>query len=125
MDFGKEKFGGPFTEDIKTLLRLIPLLVCVSIAINAVQGTGIHPVREQKITGFVLNQGLTTWPFPVVLIPFYQLVRPLFRAYIPSMLKSTGFAGYNRLHTTGGCRHMGVVLSNGEHRYVTCAELPS
>ena len=46
MDFGKEKFGGPFTEeeveDVKTLLRLIPLLVCISIAINAVEDTAVH-----------------------------------------------------------------------------------
>ena len=32
MDYGKEKFGGPFTEeeveDVKTVLRLIPLVIC-------------------------------------------------------------------------------------------------
>ena len=30
MDYGKEKFGGPFTEeeveDVKTILRLLPLI---------------------------------------------------------------------------------------------------
>ena len=60
MEFGKEKFGGLFTEeeveDIKTLLRLIPLLVCVSITINAVESTAVHLVREHEIAGFVLNQ---------------------------------------------------------------------
>ena len=34
MDYGKEKFGGPFTEeeveDVKTVLRLLPLVICLS-----------------------------------------------------------------------------------------------
>ena len=33
MDYGKEKFGGPFTEeeveDVKTVLRLLPLVICL------------------------------------------------------------------------------------------------
>ena len=33
MDYGKNKFGGPFTEeeveDVKTVLRLIPLVICL------------------------------------------------------------------------------------------------
>ena len=67
MDFGKEKFSGPFTEveDVKTLLWLIPLLVCVSFAISAVENTGVLLVREHEIAGFVLNQGLTAWLYPV------------------------------------------------------------
>ena len=76
----------------------------------------------------MLNQGLTTWLFPLLLIPFYRLVRPLFRNYIPSMLKCIGsglllvIIGYILLEAAG---IWGVVLSNGEHRYVTCAELSS
>ena len=35
MDYGKEKFGGPFTEeeveDVKTFLRLLPLVICLSL----------------------------------------------------------------------------------------------
>ena len=35
MDYGKEKFGGLFTEeeveDVKTVLRLLPLVVCLSL----------------------------------------------------------------------------------------------
>ena len=34
LDLGKEKYGGPFTEeqveDVKTVLRLIPILLCLS-----------------------------------------------------------------------------------------------
>ena len=55
-------------------------------------------------------------------------MRPLFRTHIPSMLKYIGFGlllviiGYILLEAAG---IWGVVLSNDEHRYVTCAELPS
>ena len=38
MDFGKEKSGRPFTvkevEDVKTVLRLIPLIVCLIVSVN-------------------------------------------------------------------------------------------
>ena len=40
MDYGKEKFGGPFTEeeveDVKTVLRLLPLVICLSLSCGAV-----------------------------------------------------------------------------------------
>ena len=38
MDYGKEKFGGPFTEeeveDVKTVLRLIPLVICLTFCVT-------------------------------------------------------------------------------------------
>ena len=38
MDYGKEKFGGPFTEeeveDVKTVLRLLPLVICLSLSVT-------------------------------------------------------------------------------------------
>ena len=43
----------------RLFLRLIPLLV----SINAVDDTAVH--REHEITGFMLNQELTTWLFSV------------------------------------------------------------
>ena len=45
MDFGKEKSGGPFTvkevEDVKTVLRLIPLIVCLSVSVNNTAPTSL------------------------------------------------------------------------------------
>ena len=41
MDYGKEKFGGPFTEeeveDVKTVLRLLPLVICLSLSVGALE----------------------------------------------------------------------------------------
>ena len=38
MDFGKQKFGGPFTEeeveDVKTFQRLIPLIICFILSVS-------------------------------------------------------------------------------------------
>ena len=38
MDYGKKKFGGPFTEeeveDVKTVLRLLPLVICLSLSVS-------------------------------------------------------------------------------------------
>ena len=77
MDYGKEKFGGPFTEeeveDVKTVLRLIPLVVCSS----AFSGTEISPecllVSKSNITAFI-NNGVEIWLFPVLLISVYRFV---------------------------------------------------
>ena len=94
MDFGKEKFGGPFTEeeveDVKTFLRLIPLIVCfilsVSIADN-VQINFLEPGNRPWIN-VVVNFGMLTWMFPLILIPCYRLLLYyVFYKYIPSMLK--------------------------------------
>ena len=45
MDYGKDKFGGPFTEeeveDVKTVLRLIPLVMCLSLSVSVL---GLSPV---------------------------------------------------------------------------------
>ena len=47
IDFGKDKFGGPFTEeeveDVKTVLRLLPLLICISFA------TGIANMNSTRL----------------------------------------------------------------------------
>ena len=45
IDFGKEKSGGPFTmkevEDVKTVLRLVPLIVCLSVSVNNTAPTSL------------------------------------------------------------------------------------
>ena len=54
MDFGKTKFGGPFTEeeveDVKTVLRLIPLIICFSLFVITVAYT---PVTILEVKGML------------------------------------------------------------------------
>ena len=77
LDFGKHKFGGPFTEeeveDIKTIFRLLPVLLSV-FAVAFLCDIG----HRQSITNFVM-------------IPVYHfIVYPLARKHIPSLLKMIG-----------------------------------
>ena len=97
MDFGKDKFGGPFTEeeveDVKTILRLVPLVCCISFIANVSWNhTGID-LSENIVVNYFFAIAMHTWFFPLFLIPLYQLVIfPFFHNCIPSMLKQIGIA---------------------------------
>ena len=83
MDYGKEKFGGPFTEeeveDVKTVLRLLPLVICFSLSVNALDNFHIiHPFIHND-RPFWVNQAILHWLFPLLLIPLYQLL--LYRCF--------------------------------------------
>ena len=94
LDLGKEKYGGPFTEeqveDVKTILRLIPLAFVCTLA------TGFHQVYIEgfkgdsygchiKFNGFLI---FSVYLFIILLHQF--LIYPCFHKYIPSMLKRIG-----------------------------------
>ena len=74
MDFGKEKFGGPFTEeeveDVKTVLRLIPL----ALSLSSFNGAEIVPTNLLMINSNMMSFidiGMANWFFPFLLIPVY------------------------------------------------------
>ena len=88
LDFGKHKFGGPFTEeeveDVKTIFYLIPVLL---------SGFGVgflcelNRVRIQFTKICVIHEG----DLRCVLIPVYCLVlHPLVDKHVPSLLKRIG-----------------------------------
>ena len=108
LDLGKEKYGGPFSveqvEDVKTVLRLIPLLICI---------VGLYSAREfsvncfsilnktpQFISCFVLNDSLYFLVALVLIILYQLLIYPCFYKFIPSMLKRTGLGLIFALLTT-------------------------
>ena len=128
MDFGKEKFGGPFTEeeveDVKTVLRLIPLIVCSSCFNGAELAPENLLVGNTNIKAF-LDLGLAGWLFPLLLIPIYRfLLHRLIHRYTPSMLNSLtiGMAlylvGYIALEALVV---KGVVDSDNVQSYLSCA----
>ena len=101
IDLGKEKYGGPFSdeevEDVKTVLRMIPLYICIfgfylawelislpdflSNAIEDNQSYAMCIIRPSTVSLITLS----------VFVLFYQfLIYPCFHKYIPSMLKRIG-----------------------------------
>ena len=132
IDFGKDKFGGPFTEeeveDVKTVLRLLPLLICLSFATGIANMSPTSLLIDLEYKDVVLNIGMKSWLFPLVLIPIHQfLLNPCFHKYFPSMLNciSAGLllylVGYTMLIVQS---IWGVIISNDTHRYLSCIEIP-
>ena len=93
MDFGKEKFGGPFTEeeveDVKTFLRLIPLLICLDFYVVSSDVLSLtNLLTNNDGTSLLLDSAARLWLLPIILIPLYHfLIRPLIRNCVPSLLK--------------------------------------
>ena len=127
MDYGKAKFGGPFTEeeveDVKTVLRLIPLIICFGLFVMTVAYTPVAILVGEENIGIVVNNGLKNWLSPVLLIPFYQFLVRLCVRNSPSMLRCIGVAmvmcavRYMLLATSAV---VGVVYSHDVHSYLSC-----
>ena len=126
LDNGKHKFGGSFSEeqvqDVKTMLRLLPLLplmVFIGIALEPgsfVKHVNVPAVKEngpnaQRLSFCLLGYRYSVFfAITVIFIPIYQLfIYPFFYKYVPSMLKrigvglcitTTGLIGYLVIDTT-------------------------
>ena len=132
MDFGKEKFGGSFTEeeveDVKTVLRLLPLVMCLSLCVSS-STAPVNLLKTNSPINILLNYGFDiTWLFVLLLIPFYQfIIHPLIRNHKPSMLKCIGIGLF--LHLLGDVLLEAIsfrsVLDSGDvQRYISCKTLP-
>ena len=94
IDFGKHKFGGPFTEeeveDVKTVFYLIPILLSVTGTMLFCEFNLGHVTTTNKIINCVTDINDSAI-LPFVLIPVYRfIVYPPARKYIPSLLKMIG-----------------------------------
>ena len=101
LDIGKEKYGGPFSEEqvenVKTTLRLITLFICIigSIYANDIGWRSyFYPVAKDTVTYFIScfasNNSLTYLVTAVLLLLYELVVYPCCLKYIPSMLKRVG-----------------------------------
>ena len=98
IDFGKHKFGGPFTEeeveDVKTVFRLTPLLLVsvfgVYMSIEFYDQLSLHAISTTK-QNFFCVQSLKYTGYhasAVSLVPVYRFILyPLIGKFIPSTLK--------------------------------------
>ena len=93
LDLGKEKYGGPFSEeeveDVRTVLQLVPLLVCL-VTLGLAGGPSLifqYANASFNLTNAcIINLLLPSMAF-VVMVPLYHFViNPLFYKCIPKML---------------------------------------
>ena len=102
MDLGKEKYGGPFTEeeveDVKTVLRLVPIVACISFIANVDWTYITLDPPTIPLVSVNINIAFSNWLLPLIYIPIYQFILyPLLRNRIPSMLKRIGGALFLKL----------------------------
>ena len=94
IDLGKEKYGGPFleeeVEDVKTLLRMLPLVAVITMVSFPAQ-----PIGRLATTKLTFGQCLFDssyflhYSVNVLLLPLYQFIKKYFR-YRITILKTIG-----------------------------------
>ena len=101
LDYGKHKFGGPFTEEevenVKTILRMLVFFVIVLIGRLFSDGTEslFHAhIIPSTVDTLICVKSLTdiaTYLTAVILIPVYRFVLyPLLKNKLPNYLKRAG-----------------------------------
>ena len=107
LDLGKDKYGGPFLEEqvenVKTFLRLSPLLICI-VAICCVweirlEISDSQSKKMQFISLFVLTDSLNFFIYSIYILLYQWIIYPFFYRYIPSMLKRIGLGMFPPLFT--------------------------
>ena len=100
IDFGKHKYGGPFTteevEDVKTFLSILSVLFAVGFvfttemaAYDVLSYTTVLKLSDYAASFFSLGSAPPL--FVVLFIPLYIfIIRPLFSYYVPGLFKRMG-----------------------------------
>ena len=90
LDLGKEKYGGPFTEeeveDVKTFFRMLPLFIAV-IGFACTDDYSWTVPGNLSLISRMISIGIAYYTCSIVLLLVYLLlIRVCFYKYIPSML---------------------------------------
>ena len=100
LDFGKQRYGGPFTteqvEDVKTLLNILKVLLCLGPVFYLEQCT-IHRHHDNSHYSFstefwklqIFHSGIST-ALAVIFIPLF--IKCFLSRCFPSMFKRMGFS---------------------------------
>uniref|UniRef100_A0A1X7TQN4 Major facilitator superfamily associated domain-containing protein n=1 Tax=Amphimedon queenslandica TaxID=400682 RepID=A0A1X7TQN4_AMPQE len=91
IDLGKEKYGGPFTEeeveDVKTFFRIIPIFIAIiGYSLSEEHYYHLSNADTSFLDCLLLNDALHTACSLLLLLMFLYLFRVFFYKYIPSML---------------------------------------
>ncbi len=129
LDLGKIKYGGPFkegeVEDVKTLVRMIPILTCtighisvVDFKLNALAQVFSHFFN--RFDTQLLPSYLTFYGSVIVLIFFHQFIlRPFCLPLIPKMLTRMGLGLFFSLLTTATMTLVSFV--NADRSNIICS----
>ena len=95
LDFGKHKFGGPFTEeeveDVKTIFCLTPLLVLAYAVFFFCELELSHVLTKKTFECTISLKDFAINCLNFVWIPVYHFfIYPFVRSHIPSLLKMIG-----------------------------------
>ena len=108
LDLGKEKYGGPFTEEqvenVKVVMRLTPLIICIIglVCADDVKWISYYKSDEELsfFDCFMFKNGLHTLVASLLILSYQLIIQPCFHKYIPSMLKRIGVGLVFSLFTT-------------------------
>ena len=116
IDLGKSKYGGPFTfeevEDVKTVLRLIPLVSCILPVISLATDIKVDITVDCNLSD------LRFWAYFVVVFPdnFRSSSLPVSRLSVPLQLHPR-HAAENRLRFVCHCTFAGTPVGGGTVRH--------
>ena len=108
LDLGKEKYGGPFTEEqvenVKVVMRLTPLFICIVGLVCAEEVKWISYYKSDEELSFfecfMLKNALHNLVASLLILIYQLIIYPYFHNYIPSMLKRIGIGLVFSLFTT-------------------------
>ena len=98
-DRGMEKYGGPFSEeDVKTILKLIPLLISLvgfSCGLELSWKTNIaHKDDVSFLSNLILNRTMTSVVSGVVIVIYQFVIYPCLYKYIPMQYAQEYWIGH-------------------------------
>ena len=103
------------------------LVICLNLSLGGLSFSPINIFTDKESTVALLSVGLGDWLFPLLLIPFYQLiVHRCVHGYHLSMLQCIGtglfvhIVGFLLLITSAV---YGVIVSDDAQRYLSCTAL--
>uniref|UniRef100_A0A1X7SRC0 Major facilitator superfamily (MFS) profile domain-containing protein n=1 Tax=Amphimedon queenslandica TaxID=400682 RepID=A0A1X7SRC0_AMPQE len=95
LDLGKDKYGGPFTEeeveDVKTFFRMLPLFIAM-LGFGLIANISDGDCTKESLVGCIMITFIDAYSVTIALLFFiYQfIIRGCFHKYIPSMLTRMG-----------------------------------
>ena len=126
IDLGKDKYGGPFleeeVEDVKTLLRMLPLVAVITmISFPAIPFGRLATTKLTFEQCIFDSTDIIQYSVDILAIPFYQFIKKCFH-YRITILKTIGFGLFMSTISNVGFVTLDLYISlQTENSNQTCA----